>query len=179
MKQITINTYNYEELSPEAKKKALQTWRDTNDYMFMSDCMNNRLHELLEENNIKDLNDTSKAGTKPTPVLYSLSYSQGDGAMFEGEFIWDGLNVRIRHEGRYYHSNSKSIDITDGTGNEFQTMTAKDGVYEQFEAIYQKICKELEQYGYDFMEHEDSEEHFMEECEANEWMFNSKGEIIK
>lgn len=113
MKTITkvYEVYNYEELTDEAKEKALAKWVEGNDYYFLSDYLNERLHELLEENKIADTNDTSKAGTKPTQVQYSLSCCQGDGAMFEGVFMWKGYTVKVKHSGHYTHYNSKTIDI--------------------------------------------------------------------
>jgi hypothetical protein len=172
MKTKTINLYTYDELTKEAQEVALREWRDNNDYFFLSDNLAERLHELLEENKIKDTNDTSKAGTKPTPVLYSLSRCQGDGAMFEGVFEWNGYTVSIKHSGHYYHSNSKTIEITNDTGDYIE-----DKPFEDFEALYQKICKELERYGYDFIEYEDSEENFKEACDANEYTFLLSGKM--
>lgn len=174
MKKKTITLYSFDELSEEAQKKAHKDWIENNDYTWLSDCMNERLHEILEENGIKDLNDTSKPGTKPTPVLYSLSNSQGDGVMFEGKFEWKKYQVIIKHSGRYYHSNSKTIEITygDDIANE-----ANEKVYKEFETIYQKICKNLEQYGYDWVEEEDSLERFQESCEVNEYTFTSDGKM--
>lgn len=176
MKTITreYNLYTFDELSQEAKDKARAKHIEHNEYYFLSDCMNNRLHELLEDNHVKDLNDTSKAGTKPTQVLYSLSYCQGDGAMFEGNYVWNGYTITIEHSGHYYHSNSKNIKITDEEGNEPET----DEPLKAFEVIYQKICKELETFGYRFIEEEDSEERFAEDCEANEWTFLSDGTMM-
>lgn len=175
MKTVTkeYTVYTYDELSKEAKEKALNKWREGNDYFFLEDCMNERLHELLEENQIQDTNDTSEPGTKPTQVLYSLSCCQGDGAMFEGVYIWNGYTVTIKHSGHYYHSYSKDIDITDEEGNEPET----DEPLNAFESIYQNICKELEQYGYNFIEYEDSEENFIE-CYASELYFLEDGTLF-
>lgn len=172
MKTITrtINLYTFDELSKEAKERALQSHRETNEYYFLEDCMANRLHELLEENGIKDMNDTSKPGTTPTPVMYSLSYCQGDGAMFEGAFEWKGYTITIKHSGRYHHYNSKDITINDEEGNDINGQ-----IYEDFNALYIDICKELERYGYDFIEYEDSEENFAEQCESNGFTFTSDG----
>lgn len=168
----TYNVYTINELSKEAKEKAHKTWKEGNDYFFLSDVLNERLHELLEEKGIKDLNDTSKPSTKPTEVLYSLSCCQGDGAMFEGNFIYKGYNVHIKHAGHYYHCNSKDITITDNQGNDI------DGqVYEDFNALYVEICEELERLGYAFIEYEDSMEAFEEACDANEYNFTSDGVI--
>lgn len=173
MKTITpqpYNVYTIDELSKEAQEKALAKHTEQNDYYFLSDYLDERLHELLEENKIKDLNDTSKPNTKTTQVYYSLSYSQGDGCMFEGNFEWKGYNIKIKQVGHYYHSNSKDITITDDEDNDI------DGqVFEDFEAIYQEICKQLEKAGYDFMKYEDSMEAFKESCEANEYTFTKDG----
>jgi hypothetical protein len=176
MKTKTINIYTIDELNQKAQEKALSNYIENNDYQFLSEDLNERLHELLEENNIKDLNDTSKAGTKPTPVYYSLSYSQGDGACFEGSFEWKGYNITIKQSGRYYHSNSKDIDfnIDMETYQDAETLEKDE---EEFETIYQKICKTLEKYGYDFIEYQDSMENFKENCNTNEWTFLADGTL--
>ena len=169
----SINVYTVNELTPEAQKKAHDKWIEGNDYVFLSDCMNERLHELLGENKIKDLNDTSKPGTKPTQVQYCLSNCQGDGAMFAGDFEWNGYSVHIKHSGRYTHSNSKTIEIVKDEND--LSMDADDNIYKEFEVIYQAICKELEQYGYNWIKQEDSLESFIEACEANEYTFRING----
>lgn len=171
MKTKTLTLYDYSELSKEAKEVALRKWRENNEYLFLDDFMAHKLHELLEENGIKDKNDTSKAGTRPTPVYYSLSYCQGDGAMFQGSFKWNGYNVDIKHRGHYYHSYSADVEITDEEGNEPETGEP----LKAFELIYQNICGELEDFGYSTMREEDSEERFIEVCELNEWTFRENG----
>jgi len=168
------NLFTFDELTQKAKDKARENYNKGSDYPFLPDDMNERLHELLEENGIVDTNDTSKPGTKPTPVLYSLSYSQGDGAMFEGVFEWNGYTVTVKHQGHYYHYNSKTIDIVDEEGNEPET----DEPLNAFNEVYVNICKELESYGYAEIAHEDSEESFAELCEANEYTFLADGTIM-
>lgn len=178
MKTKTITLYSFDELSKEAQEKAHQEWIESNDYYFLSECTDEWLHELLVENKVTDLNDTSKPGTKPTKVMYSLSNSQGDGAMFEGEFHWKKYTIYIKHSGHYYHSNSKTIEIheTDNLdidiGDDYEPK-----VYAEFESIYQSICKTLEQKGYDFIDYENSLESFKEACEANEYTFLSTGKM--
>lgn len=176
MKTITreYNIYTFDELSQEAKDKARENFNQNDNYPFLSDDMNERLHELLEDNKIKDTNDTSKAGTTPTQVLYSLSYCQGDGCMFEGNFEWNGYNVNVKHRGHYYHENSKTITITDEEGNYIDT----DEPEEAFNALYVSICKELEKYGYDIIEYMQSEECFRETCESNDYTFLSDGTMF-
>lgn len=103
-------------------------------------------------------------------LYYSLGHSQGDGLMFEGVFNWKNYQVKIKQSGRYYHNHSKEIEIETLTGN-----NAIEGTYQRFEAIYQKICKELEKEGYSFIEDRQSEAFFIEECNANEWLFTKDG----
>lgn len=175
MKTKTINLYSYQELSDEAKKKAHAKWREDNDYMFLENDMNEWLHELLKENKIKDVygtyneKDLNTFGqtSKRANVRYSLSYCQGDGVMFEGTFEWEDHMLKITHNGHYYHSHSKIVDWIDQPQSEVQER--------RFEEIYQKICKELERRGYDYIEYEDSEESFIEACEANDYTFRENG----
>ncbi len=168
MKKITreIELYEYSELSKEAKKKALDTWNETNDLPFMQSMLNDECGQLLKENGI--------TCTSNHPVcLYSLAHCQGDGLMFQGSFIWYGHSVKVKHSGHYYHSHSKTVDITkivDG-----QEIEASENEYAEFEAVYQSICKELATIGYDFIESETSEERFIDECNANEWTFTKDG----
>lgn len=182
MKTITYNVYSFDELSKEAQEKAREKWAQNNDYYFLSDYLNEKLHELLIENNIKDLNNTSKAGTKTTQVFYSLSYSQGDGCMFEGDFVFTYKGskyiVNVKHSGHYYHYNSKNFTIYDEEGEELDSMEeCKEisEVEEAFNIVYKKICKDLEQIGYNFIEYEDSMEAFQQSCEANDYTFTKDG----
>lgn len=155
MKTKKINIYELSELDEKAQKIAHQNWRQEQDYSFLKDDLTYKLNELLKDNKIKIVGDTG--------VLYSLSYCQGDGAMFYGEFEWKKYTVYIKQSGRYYHSNAKLIEIHEtknlgiDIGEDYEPK-----VYADFEKIYQKICKELERYGYDVMETNDSFENFSE-----------------
>lgn len=173
MKQKTITLYSFDELSKGAQKKAHTHWINSNDYYFLEDCMNEWLHELLVENQITDVyGEYDKANQKDNRdkkayVHYSLSNSQGDGCMFVGTFEWENHSITIKHPGHYYHSNSKDIIWNDQPQSERQENV--------FEGIYHKICDELENRGYDFIEHEDSLEYFVELCDLNDYTFNSDG----
>lgn len=169
MKTKTINLYSLDELSKEAQEQAHAEWIKNNDYSFLNDCLAELLHELLEENNIKDLSTTS------TQVLYSLSNNQGDGAMFQGSFQWEEQTISIEHSGRYYHSYSKEITFDDFVGEDKEN--EEEIIAGKFETIYQSICKKLEKYGYDWIECEDSFESFQSACEANDYTFLSTGEM--
>lgn len=175
MKTKTINVYTLEELPKEAQDKAYQEWKKTAENPFLTDILPERLHELLEANKIKDLNDTSKPGTRPTPVYYSLGYSQGDGVMFEGTFEYKDHVVVIEHYGRYSHSNSKTNTWEDFSGEEKEN--EEEEIAAEFETLYQKICKELETYGYNLIEEAESLEAFKSDCEANDFTFTIDGKM--
>lgn len=170
MKTKTINIYEHSELSKGAFKKAYQKWSNAYDLPFMQSMMNDECGQLLKEHNI--------TCTSNHPVcLYSLSSCQGDGVMFQGSFLWNDYSIKIKHSGHYYHSNSKNIEmikIVDG-----QEIEANELDYQEFENIYQSICKKLEKWGYDLIEDELSESHFIDLCNENEWMFTKDGIISK
>lgn len=168
MKKITkeYNLYTINELSKEAQEKALNKHIKGNDYPFLYEDMKYYLETLLEQKKIKE--------TGETKVYYSLSYSQGEGAMFTGSFEWNGYNVVIKHSGYYYHYNSKDIIITDEEGNYVDTDEPK----EAFNDIYVSICKDLETHGYGIIEYQDSMECFKESCEANEYTFLEDGTMM-
>lgn len=87
--------YEFDELSDDAKQKAIDQYREGQDFPWLSDDMSNHLEELLAKHGITyDM----------TPnVYYSLSYSQGDGAMFEGKLYWKAWQVEVKQMGMYYH----------------------------------------------------------------------------
>ncbi len=161
MKTKTIKLYEYSELSPKAQKIALNNWNQDNDYPFMQSHMINVLKEKLEERGIK-------YDTDSIDVRYSLSHCQGDGFMFIGKVMWREKEITIKHSSsRYYHLYTASFDYDGLTDDEFG----------QFEAVYKAICKEMERFGYDHIENEQSEENFVELCNANEYTFRENGEM--
>lgn len=165
-KYITEHTvYNFNELSQEAKEKAIEQFRDNENFYFLSDDMQYHLEGLLKDNKIT-------YGELPK-VFYSLSWSQGDGAMFEGRIYWKSYTADIKQSGHYYHYNSKNIEL-------YSTKTdkeASDKVYDQFNDLYVDICKKLERYGYDCIDYALSEEAIIETIEANEYEFTKEGAL--
>lgn len=162
MKTITkkINIYNIDQLSKEAQEKAREKFNENADDPFLQANLREYIHEELTE--------AGYTHDEITP-LYSLSYCQGDGLMFEGS-VSDkkGNTYTIKHAGHYYHENSKEITGTDKDGNEIET--------EKFnEKVYIPICKKIEQRGYDEIEYMTSMEAFKETCEANEYTFLKDG----
>lgn len=167
MKTKTIQLYEYAELSPQAKEKALNKWRETEDDPMMQSHMINLLKEELEERGIK-------YDTDSIDVRYSLSHCQGDGFMFIGELEWKKYTIYIKHGGgHYYHSHSASIEMQETDNLGFHIEDEKDE--NEFEELYQSICKVMEGKGYDHIEYITSEESFIEACDANEYTFREDG----
>lgn len=123
----------------------------------MEEYMKDELELLLEKNNIT-------YQEKPK-LFYSLSYCQGDGAMFEGAFEWEGNEYIVKHSGHYYHENSKTIDSD--TGNE-----------EEFNDLYVDICRELAKVGYEYIDDVTSDENIKEGIDANDYEFLQDGTIF-
>ncbi len=179
MKTKTIALYEYSELSKEAKQKALNHYNENmfDDYELQVH-LDMHLEELLLKYGIKPIRDIKGYETKYAKLYYSLSNCQGDGVIFEGVFSfptetekigrqWKRYEVRVRQTGRYYHSNSKTIDIE----------PENEVVEKEFEAVYQKIRKALEKEGYAYIAEMQSEAHFIEDCNNNEWTFREDGTL--
>lgn len=164
-----FTVYTYDELSAEAKEKALEGERKfVNDTIndFLPDDLDYKLEELLDANKIK-FDDSPK-------IYYSLNYSQGDGAMFEGKVYWRGYVVEIRQNGHYYHYNSKTFwNFTSvKTGKD-----ASDKAFKEFNALYVSICKDLAAYGYDCIDAALSDENLIENIKANDYEYFANGEM--
>lgn len=169
MKTKTINLYEYHELSPKAKQKALDEWNRDNADPFMQSHMINLLKEELEERKIKYDVDS-------IDVRYSLSNSQGDGFMFIGSLEWKGHNVKIEHHDNHYcHMYTAQFDWPDFVGEDKESEEEK--IASEFKSEYQDICEKLERIGYAEIEYNESEEAFIETCEANGYTFRENGEM--
>ena len=161
----THTVYNFDELSDMAKQNAIQVWIENDDLPFLEEDMKYKLMDLLDEHKLK---------ADGTPeVHYDLSYSQGAGAMFTGEFTWKGRYVvDIRHVGMYSHYNSKHITLRTLKGND-----VNDKVFDEFTALYEKMARELEKYGYGLIEDACDPENVADLLRANEYEFNEDGTL--
>lgn len=163
METRTYNVYAYDELPKEAKEKAIQRWIEHDDLPWLEESLNEYLAELLHKNKIK---------ADEAAVQYSLSYCQGDGAMFTLKGMWKKYHITVKQSGHYYHYNSKDIFITDENDND-----APEAIYNTFNDLYVSIAKELAKAGYKYIEDSQSEESVAETFRANEYMFTLDGKI--
>tara|TARA_R100000049_G_C1877953_1_gene35339 strand:- start:59 stop:565 length:507 start_codon:yes stop_codon:yes gene_type:complete len=166
IEEKTIKVYEYNDLNEKAKEKALNWFRENNNYDFLSDNLEEDLKELLRVNKIS-FDESLK-------IYYSLSYSQGDGFCFEGDFEYKDYQINIKNSGHYSHKNSVNIEITKEDGED-----AKEEIYKEFKNIFDDICDELEKIGYSYIESENSEENFIEMSNANEYKFLEDGSFWK
>lgn len=197
MKQITINLYEYSELSDQAKAKARDWFRST--------CEgDNYFAESVEEDARQCF---SLVGFSIDKLYWSGFSCQGDGACFTGSWSasdvkpgklkihapvdaelhriakeleaiakeYPDASMKIEHCGRYYHSHSTSMDIVmDDTMDEQPSGTATASEYlkelarDAMDWIYQTLEKE---YNYT-----NSDEQIEENIKANEYTFTIGGE---
>lgn len=87
MKEVIIRTYTFEELSEKAQEKA-RDWYRTAMYEFGD-------YEDAAEAVIEDAKAIGEIlGIQIDRVYYSVSYSQGDGACFEGTYQYQKGSVK-------------------------------------------------------------------------------------
>lgn len=168
MKKIKVEyeVYDFEELSRESKDKVITKWyEEIEDYPFLSEDLSESCKALLEENKIKYFDDLE--------LGYSLSYSQGDGLCFGGNFEWKNYNVKIIHNYKCEFASSAKITLIDKEGEEI----TEGEDFDQFESIYLNICKKLEKEGYGILEYRMSDKEFSEVCEANDYNFFKDGRM--
>ena len=156
--------YTFDELSQEAQEKVLEHFRLNEDFLFLEDNLQCQLDELLADNKIT-------YDTQPR-LNYSLSYCQGDGAMFEGTVYWKQYTVEIKQSGHYSHYNSKQLDIW-LTNSDYEDVPEE--VYNEFNNVYVTICKQLEKSGYAEIEDTLSDENLIDNIKANEYEFTAEG----
>lgn len=170
MRQVTTTytVYKFDDLDKEAQERALDWFREHEEYPFLYEDMQYKLEELLKQHKVR-------YDDAPT-VYYSLSWCQGDGAMFEGRVYWRQYTIDIKQSGNYYHYNSKNFDINLTNGNNI-SMETYERVEREFNELYVDICGELERYGYAQIDYILSEEAIKETIDANEYEFYKDGRL--
>ena len=197
----TTKIYKFEELSEEAKEKAIEKFYDLNIYEGWWDGV----YEMYMDRDTETGFDIDK-------IYFSGFWSQGDGAMFEGSpnedilhFITPGYNNQqyqkdwsrviklikngdiniygsFEQHGHYYHSKSYSDNLeteftNDWHGKNYSNIKdiCEDILYEireHYEDICNKIYHSLEQE----YEYYTSREAIEESIIANEYEFTEDGE---
>lgn len=161
--------YSFDELTDDAKQKAIESQHEFEYEMldgWLPDEMQYKLNELLPLYGMTC--DDAKA-------FYSLGYSQGDGAMFEGTIFWKAWRVEVKQSGHYYHYNSKTFWNTESvkTGKDMPNKTAVE-----FNDLYVELCKELAKAGYSAIEGATTDESLADNIRMNEYEFYADGRQV-
>jgi hypothetical protein len=133
------------------------------DYKYAENCYYDQLSDDLIEQLRQEL-EAKKFKYEDLKVFYSLSHCQGDGAMFEGLIDIGEAVFRVKQSGRYYHYNSKNIELVFLRINDEEVYSQDfteeqdkeaDRLTEWFNDEYVTICGHLEKIGYEIIEEED------------------------
>jgi hypothetical protein len=189
METITINTYSITELTGTAQQRA-------------KDLM----HELLEDSFLDVIQDEinnyyipdfiHNKGFDAERVYYALSYSQGDGAMFEGrvnditKFTTNkraikvineyGVYAKFTHKGRYYHEKSYdfTLDFPELKPTQYRLKEEFDKIEQNIIDIYEETCKEIYKQLRDHHNAITNEDSIIDFAEGNGYQFDERGRII-
>jgi len=187
----TRTLYKFDELSDEAKEKAIERYRENNlDYDW---------YDFVYDDAITI---GKLMGIKIDRIYFSGFSSQGDGACFEGEYFYNAGSVKaikdyapqdetlhriakdlqniqrktfyhlyayVKHSGHYYHENCTNIDVR----NDVQELTdeQEQGIKDCLRDFMRWIYKQLES-EYDYLQ---SDEQIRETIQANEYEFTEDG----
>lgn len=153
--------YKFEELSKEAKEYVKQKYYENEEYPFLCEDLTESCKALLEE---------AGASYSDIRLLYSLSYSQGDGLCFTGTIEKGGKELRLTHNYRYYFANSVSMEFIGEQGEEVDEIS-------ELKDIYFSVCKKLEDEGYGILEYRMTDEEFSEFADNNEYEYTETGKL--
>lgn len=194
MKTLSINIYQFSELSEDAKKVAIEQWRDTR-------SEGSYFYEwVLDE--AKTIGNV--IGIDIDHIYYTGFWSQGDGACFVGSYCYAkksvdrvrqfapedvelhyiadrlfelqkrnfyGLEAYVKHQDRYYHEYSTEISV--GYYDSYRQVSAdtEEALTECLRDYMRWIYKQLEK----AYEHSISDEVIIESIECNEVEFDEDG----
>lgn len=194
-RKVELKVYNFDELSPKAKARAIEDYRphafDQGDSDFLTELFQERLGEV---------------GLPTKKLGWNLSCSQGDGVGFYGpidlgKFIkvllgghsgkgplewsprsskYESLIKKIGvilepRSNQYHHSNNMNIvhDVYEDLSPEEDGLL-KD-LLEEVDKKVREVSKELEKSGYEEIEYRQSDDAITDFFQGNEWEFLEDG----
>ena len=190
MRTITIEKtlYKFEELSDKAKTRALDKFRERNDFDWEAECV------------LEDAKEVAKIlGIDIKKIYYSGFCSQGDGACFTGSYnhvkhveklikeyapldtklhdiallleLSAPLRATIEHHSRYYHA--ETMQITCYGMNDEEVTSEVDSLESALEGFANWIYQKLEEQ-YEWV---NSDEAIKEMIDANDYEFSIEGKL--
>ena len=200
MRNVEFKVYYFEELSEQAKNKAIEDYRrggtwEQRDNENLSEYFKERLMEYGFYNDVQ--------------IEFSLGYCQGDGVAFYGEIdfsIWlknhqdhftkkelkrlEWLNeecgvelftTRNSYGYHYSHYNTMNTNATYNECRGFRDSDLLDEVLNKVEKLLKDEVVELscdfERIGYEEIEYKNSDEYIIESIVANEYEFMEDGSM--
>jgi hypothetical protein len=198
----------YSELSPEAKERAREWWRECerNDFDVQA------ITEMLQN----DLEYEYGIYAECSDISWDFGYCQGDGVDFKAHIdidkmaahgvpgceyfsyaaqklkaLWEQMQI-IEAMSFSEYSIDWTIRISEHGHATVEYRTYRDQdegedrlctmlaqeMEKVLESIYKDACKRLEKIGYDDIEYRDSDEYIDEEIEANDYKFDEEGELV-
>lgn len=151
----------YDDLSDEAKDKAMEWFRSIEDFPFLEDAMTEFVKTELEEAGyiVEDLR-----------IFYSLGHCQGDGASFTATLIKDGETYKVNRNDSNYNHEMTISEVYHETDEGEETDEA-----EKLEEM-RTIARRAKKYGYDIIEYTLSDDSVEDSIRINEYTFAIDGE---
>lgn len=138
MKKIKINVYEFKELDKKIQERLIQDEKESQQELYCESYLYEDMKEKAEEL----LRKYFKNSAELIEVYYSLSYSQGDGAMIEFNLQYYNEKLEVRKSGNYSHERSFMINSYNLSDKREATLNEK---------IVKMNC-ELTKYGYNLID---------------------------
>ena len=138
MEKIKINVYEFNELDKEIQERLIQEEKEAQQDFYCEAYLYDDMKEKAEELLKKYFKDSAEL----IGVHYSLSYTQGSGAMIEFDLQYYGERLGIRQSGHYSHERSFTINSYNLSDKREATLKEK---------IVKMNC-DLAKYGYNLID---------------------------
>lgn len=188
MKEVSIELFEYQELNEKAKEVVKDM------------CLSFKESYIFTGMILKEISEIY--GIDTIDISYSLGYCQGDGACMYGNVYFDETSdtfkkivfsdlsdVEIKEvvdnydyicfdkvNTRYSHANTVDISLYSDCGYDEISDYLYDKVMNNIKRLYYKLCKEIEDRGYEYF-FEISEQEIEEICDSNLFLFLQDGKL--
>lgn len=184
-----VEVYSFEELSPKAKERAIEKWRQREHETFDNSLITEQFEQTLQEK-----------GLPTDDIRWSLSSSQGDGVAFYGRFdlkeylqknklssrftglkkILDDIGAEVSKRGssHYDHYNTMEIDLDYRGDLTARQKKSLEDLHEHLKEDVQNVSHQLEKEGYQEIDYLTSAEEAKNGIEANDYEFDINGNQI-
>ena len=170
MKEIKIKIYKFEELSDEAKKKAIEWWRHGNDMPELNDVLEEEAELLLGD--ITKSEDSPLRNFEVHSISCQLGFCQSDflTVIYDGEIEYNDTYYTFKvMGGGLQHQLKPEIAVYGEDGEEEYEME------KIIRANHEQMCRKLMKWGHDYILEQGSDEVVSENIIVNEYDFREDG----